>query len=139
MGNTISKQSISSEAAQKLINAACKKANEIGFNIAVSILDEGGNLKAFHRMDGAALIANSASQQKAYTAIGFGMPTGDAWYGFIKDDPILMNGAGSLKNFTLLGGGSPIMIDGDLTGAIGVSGGHYKQDEECVKAALSAF
>ena len=96
-------------------------------------------LKAFHRMDGAALIANSASQKKAFTAIGFGMPTGDAWYGFIKDDPILMNGADSLKDFTLLGGGSPIMVDGNLAGAIGVSGGHYKQDEECVDAALKAL
>ena len=139
MGNTISKQSISAEAAQRLISEACKKATEIGFNIAVTVVDEGGNLKAFHRMDGAPLIANSASKQKAFTAIGFGMPTGDAWYGFIKDDPILMHGAGSLKDFTLLGGGSPIMIDENLVGAFGVSGGHYKQDEECVEAALSAL
>jgi uncharacterized protein GlcG (DUF336 family) len=36
-----------------------------------------------------------------------------------------------------LGGGSPIIIDGVIVGAIGVSGGHYKQDEECVKNALS--
>ena len=139
MGNTISKQSISAEASLSLMKSACKKADEIGFKIAITILDDGGNLKAFHRMDGAALIANSASQQKAFTAIGFGMPTGDAWYGFIKDDPILMHGAGSLKDFTLLGGGSPIMIEGELAGAIGVSGGHYKQDEECVEAALKAL
>jgi uncharacterized protein GlcG (DUF336 family) len=139
MGNTISKLSVSAEAAQNLVDEACKKASEIDLKIAVTILDEGGNLKTFHRMDGAALIATSASQKKAFTAIGFGMPTGDAWYGFIKDDPILMNGADSLKDFTLLGGGSPIMVDGNLAGAIGVSGGHYKQDEECVEAALKAL
>ena len=135
--NTITKQGISAEAAQKIILNACEKAKEINLNIAITILDEGGNLKAFHRMDGAVLIANSASHKKAFTALGFGMPTGDTWYGFIKDDPILMNGASSLKDFTLLGGGSPIIINEILVGAIGVSGGHYKQDEECVNAALN--
>ncbi len=140
MGNNIiTKHSISVEAAQKLILNACNKAKDIKLNIAVTILDEGGNLKAFQRMDGAVLIANSASHKKAFTALGFGMPTGDTWYGFIKDDPILMNGANSLKDFTLLGGGSPIMIGGELVGAIGVSGGHYKQDEECVNAALNSL
>ena len=73
------------------------------------------------------------------TAVGFGISTGDSWYGFIKDDPILMNGADQLNDFILLGGGSPIMVDDKLVGAIGVSGGHYKQDEECVTAALGAL
>ena len=50
-----------------------------------------------------------------------------------------MHGAGSLKDFTLLGGGSPIIIDEEIVGAIGVSGGHYKQDEECVNAALNSL
>ena len=137
--NTITKQGISAEAAQKLILNACKKAKEINLNIAITVIDDGGNLKAFHRMDGSVLIANSASYKKAFTALGFGMPTGDTWYGFIKDDPILMNGASSLKDFTLLGGGSPITIGGEIVGAIGVSGGHYKQDEQCVNAALNSL
>jgi uncharacterized protein GlcG (DUF336 family) len=44
-----------------------------------------------------------------------------------------------LPDFILLGGGSPILVEGKLIGAVGVSGGHYAQDEECVKAALEAF
>jgi len=44
-----------------------------------------------------------------------------------------------VQDFVLLGGGSPIMINDELVGAIGVSGGHYKQDEECVQAGLSAI
>jgi uncharacterized protein GlcG (DUF336 family) len=137
--NTITKKGISAEATKKIILNACNKAKEINLNIAITIIDEGGNLKGFHRMDGAVLIANSASYKKAFTALGFGMPTGDTWYGFIKDDPILMNGSSSLKDFTLLGGGSPIIIDKQIVGAIGVSGGHYKQDEECVNAALKSL
>ena len=64
---------------------------------------------------------------------------GDKWYEIIKDDPILFNGIQQFEDFILLGGGSPV-LDGDaLIGAIGISGGYYKQDEDCVKAALDAF
>ncbi|MEI8138149.1 MAG: heme-binding protein, partial [Bacteroidota bacterium] len=87
--NTFTKKSISTMLAQQMIEAATKKAQEIGFSIAITIVDESGNLKAFSRMDSAPLIAIDASRKKAVTAVGFGFPTGDAWYNFIKDDPIL--------------------------------------------------
>jgi uncharacterized protein GlcG (DUF336 family) len=135
--NTFTKKSITSILAKQMLEAATKKAEEIGFAIAITIIDESGNLKAFSRMDNAPLISIDASRKKAVTAVGFGFPTGDAWYNFIKDDPILNDGAHNLKDFILLGGGSPITIDGTIVGAIGVSGGHYKQDEQCMKAALT--
>ncbi len=139
MRHTVPKQTISIELAHAMIAAAEKKAAEIGLAIAVTILDEGGVLKAFSRMDGAALVAVEASQKKALTAVGFGLPTGETWHNFIKDDPILLHGAQHLPNFILLGGGSPITVDGGLVGAIGVSGGHYHQDEVCVRAALEVL
>ncbi|HIA37293.1 MAG TPA: heme-binding protein [Flavobacteriales bacterium] len=131
------KESISATICTEMIGKAVTKAQEIGFGISITIVDEGGVTKAFHRMDNAPLVSIDASRKKAVTAVGFGMPTGDSWYGFIKDDPILMNGAGHLEDFILLGGGSPLMVNEKLVGAIGISGGHYKQDEECVTAALS--
>jgi uncharacterized protein GlcG (DUF336 family) len=131
------KKSITALLANQMIEAATKKAQEIGFSIAITIVDESGNLKAFSRMDNAPLISIDASRKKAITAVGFGFPTGDAWYNFIKDDPILNGGAHNLKDFILLGGGSPITIDATIVGAIGISGGHYKQDEQCMNAALS--
>ena len=67
------------------------------------------------------------------------MPTGKPWHDFIKDDPILSGGAPALEDFILLGGGSPIYVDGALVGAIGVAGGHYSKDEACVTAALEAL
>ncbi len=137
MSKVFKKESISATICTELIEKAVAKAQEIGFGISITIVDEGGVLKAFHRMDNAALVSIDASRKKAVTAVGFGMPTGDSWYGFIKDDPILMNGAGHLEDFILLGGGSPLMVNEKLVGAIGISGGHYNQDEECVTAALS--
>ena len=136
MRPTVTKQSISAELAHAMIAAAEKKAAEIGLAIAVTVVDEGGVLKAFSRMDGAALVAVGASRKKALTAVGFGIPTGETWHNFIKDDPILLHGAQHLDDFILLGGGSPIVVDGALVGAIGVSGGHYHQDEICTRAAL---
>ncbi len=133
---TISKKSISIILALQMIEEATKKATELGLCIAVTILDESGILKAFQRMDNAPLIAIDASRKKAITAIGFGFPTGEAWYNFIKDDPILHEGAQHLTDFILLGGGCPISLDGEIIGAIGISGGHYKQDEQCMQAAL---
>jgi uncharacterized protein GlcG (DUF336 family) len=119
-----------------MIEAAGEKAREIGFAICVTIVDESGVLKAFGRMDGAPLIAIDVSRQKAVTAVGFGMPTGQPWLDFVKDDPILARGVHDIHDFTLLGGGMPIVVEGAIVGAIGVSGGHYKQDEACASAAL---
>lgn len=136
MKHLIKKSSISLHLSNLMIEAAVKKGLEIGLNISVYIVDESGILKQFTRMDGAALISIDTARKKALTAVGFGMSTGNAWHDFIKDDPILLNGAQNITDFTLLGGGAPIVIDSELIGAIGISGGHYEQDELCVKAAL---
>ena len=86
-------------------------------------------------MDGAPPVSHGAALKKAQTALGFGMPTGDTWWKFIENDPVLREGVGALPDFILLGGGAPLRDQGEVIGAIGVSGGHYKQDEICVLAA----
>lgn len=134
--HTYVRPTITAELAHEMIRRAEAKARELGMAVTTVIVDESGVLKAYSRMDGAALVAGGASNKKAKTAVGFGMPTGDAWHDFIKGDPILMHGAQQLDDFILLGGGMPIVVDGAMVGAIGVSGGHYQQDEQCAKAAL---
>ena len=138
MHATFVRRSLSAELARALLDAAEAKASALGLAISVTVVDESGVLKAYARMDGAALVAEGASRKKALTAVGFGIPTGEAWHSFIKDDPILMHGAPQLDHFILLGGGLPIRVEGQLVGAIGVSGGHYHQDEACARAALEA-
>ena len=132
----VERRTISQACARALVQAAERKAAALGIAIATTIVDESGVLKIFSRMDGAPLVAIGASTKKATTAVGFGMPTGQAWYDFMRGDPILEGGVPQLDDFILLGGGSPIVWDGAMLGAIGVSGGHYKQDEACVEAAL---
>ena len=110
MSEVFEKQSISSELAHRVIAAAEAKATEMGVPMGIAICDEAGVLKAFSRMDGAALFAVQIAQDKAYTAVGFGMPSG-GWHDFIKDT---------------------------IVGAVGVSGGHYSQDMEVAQPGLAA-
>jgi len=139
MNKNFTKKSISHEAALEMIKAAFAKAQELEISISVCIVDESGISKVFARMDMAPLISIDVARQKAITAVGWGIPTGQSWHNFIKDDPILFEGVKAIKDFTLLGGGLPIFSNSNLIGAIGVSGGHYAQDIECAEAALNSL
>ena len=121
--------------AQQLLDAAVAKANASGQRSAICIVDAAGELKAFRRMDGAAKLAVQISQDKAYTAVAFGMPT-HAWHDFIKNDPPLRDGIVHTARLVVFGGGYPITVDGQIIGGIGVSGGHYTDDMEVAEAAI---
>jgi uncharacterized protein GlcG (DUF336 family) len=111
----------------------------MGVPMCIAVADPGGNLKAFSRMDGAALLSTQIAQDKAYTAVGFGMPT-HGWHDFIKDDAPLAAGAPTgIDRLVIFGGGYPITVDGKVVGAIGVSGGHYTQDQQVAEAGLAAL
>ena len=121
--------------AQQLLETAVARAHAMGQHSAITIVDAAGELKAFRRMDGAAKLAVQISQDKAYTAVAFGMPT-HMWHDFIKDDPPLRDGIVHTPRLIVFGGGFPITVDGETIGGIGVSGGHYSQDMEVAEAAI---
>ncbi|HEY6540782.1 MAG TPA: heme-binding protein [Ktedonobacteraceae bacterium] len=136
--NTFTKASITLEAAQRMIAGAEAKAREMGHPMCIAIVDSDGTLKAYSRMDGAPLLSVSISQDKAYTAISFGMATHE-WHEFIKDDPPLRDGIVKTDRLIVFGGGYPISVNEQVIGGIGVSGGHYSQDMEVAKAGLAAL
>src|SRR2546423_10103890 len=136
MANVVKKHSISAELAQKMVNAAVAKARELGVSENVAILDDGGNLKAFSRMDGAPILSIEMAQSKAYTAL-FGVSTQE-FFDFIQRDPSLLAGIPTLSRVAAWGGGFPIMVDGEIVGAIGLSGAPAVQnDVDCARAALA--
>jgi uncharacterized protein GlcG (DUF336 family) len=136
--SSIVKRSIDAETARRAIEAAARKAEEIGLKISVCITDESGQLKSFLRMDGAALLTVQIAQDKAWTAASYGIAT-HVWHEFIKNDPPLLHGITHTPRLVIFGGGYPIKEEGQMIGAIGISGGHYSQDMECCKAALAAI
>ena len=138
MADTVTRQSISLDAAQRVIAAAQAKATEMGLPAVIAVVDESGTLKAFSRMDGAALLSVDIAKDKAYTAIAFGIPT-DAWFDFIKDDPPLLHGITKVPRLMVFGGGYPLKVGDAIVGGIGVSGGHYHQDMEVAQAGVAAL
>ena len=136
MANVVKKHSISSELAQKMVSAAVAKATELGVSENVAILDDGGNLKAFSQMDGASVPTIEIAQNKAYTAL-FGVSTQE-FFDFIQGDPSLLAGIPTLPRVAAWGGGFPIKVNGEVVGAIGLSGAPTVQNDiDCARAALA--
>jgi uncharacterized protein GlcG (DUF336 family) len=135
---TLPHASVSQAAADKLIEAATAKASQMGLSMVIAVVDDSGVLKAFRRMDGAPLLSVEIATDKAYTAAAYKMPT-HAWFDFIKTDPPLLHGIVHTKRLVVFGGGYPVEVDGQVVGGIGVSGGHYTQDQEVAEAALAAL
>lgn len=126
---------ISNAFAKEMIQAAEQKANELGIAVNIAIVDPGGNLVAFSRMDHAPLLSLGIAQNKAYSAVAFKTPTHE-WYDMIKDEPSLKLGIVHTDRLVIFGGGYPIFEDEFLLGGIGVSGGSEEEDTLCCEAAL---
>lgn len=116
-----------SEATQ--VAAACAaEASTLGIAVCIAVTDNAGHLLHFVRMDGAPLLSSSIAQDKAYSVAAFnGLPT-DAWWGLIEKDAALVHGIVKTDRLIVFGGGRPCLVDGELVGAVGVSGGSADQD-----------
>jgi uncharacterized protein GlcG (DUF336 family) len=130
-------RTVTAEFARELIEAGERKSVEISVPMVIAVTDRDGVLKAFLRMDGAPLLSVRLAQDKAYTAAAFGLST-DGWHEFIKDDEPLRLGIPPTEGVVTFGGGYPIMLDGELIGGIGASGGHYTEDMQVASAALES-
>ena len=133
------KSSITIEAAERIIDAAVKKAQEMSKLMCIAVCDEDGTLKAFRRMDGAPLLSVQIAQDKAYTAISFGGLATHEWFEFVKNDPPLLHGIIKTDRLVVFGGGYAIKANGAIIGGIGVSGGHYTDDMQVAEAGLEAL
>ena len=100
----------------------------------ISVVDAGGHLLAFARMDGAFALSVDTALRKAQTAASYGVATGDIAAGI--DLKLAIATEGKRIN---LPGGLPVIVDGHVIGGIGVGSGTGEQDKEVAKAALAAF
>lgn len=129
---------ISTEAALAAVQAAVKAGAEMGCKVNAAVVDAGGHLVAFLRQNGAFLHSVGIAQDKAYTAVSFGMSSARL-YELIKDNPALRDGMAQRERLVAFAGGFPISIDGALIGGIGVSGASEEQDCLCAQAGLAAI
>ena len=137
MAKTLTVQTMSNELADELMAGAMAKAAEMQVPMCIALCDPSGTLVQFRRMDHAPLLSVQIAQDKAYTAVSFGMATHE-WHDFIKKDPPLLDGIVHTPRLVVFGGGYPVKVDGVMVGGIGVSGGHYSHDMDVAQAALAA-
>ena len=124
------------EVADQLIAKGIEKAEEIGVNMVLAVVDDGGNLVAFRRMEDSFLVSIDVAQGKAFSGAALRMPTsvlakavqpGAEIYGMEMARP------GKIITF---GGGYPLFSDGELIGGFGMSGGSAEEDMICAEYAI---
>jgi len=127
---------ITLDQAKRAMAAAELEAIKNSWQVAITILDSGNNMVMFHKIDNTQLASIGASEGKANTALRFKRPSK------ALDDAIAAGGAGlrllAVKDITPLEGGLPIVADGKIIGAIGVSGALSSQDAQVAKAGADA-
>lgn len=134
MATTRPSLKLTHEGALIALNAAIARAQELGVGQNITIVDDGGNLLAFIRMDGAKLLSIRTSQHKAMSAASHRMPSDN-----LLPELEMKLGLATGGALTNLEGGFPIIIDGVTVGAIGVGSGTGAQDVEVARAALRAL
>jgi len=129
---------VTAALARIAIDAAVKKAQEQGTLMDIAIVDAGGNLKAFHRMDGAFLASIDIAVKKAKTARGLNMPTTQLHDAAVPGAELY--GIEVTNGGMVIFGGGELLKDksGTIIGAIGVSGGTVANDVEAAKAGAAA-
>ena len=138
MDGLVSRRQLSLDLALSLLARVREEAEARDLALAAAVVDAAGHVLAIQRMDGTALGAMQLAVGKAYTAAAWATPSGEfsrstqpggADWGWNTTDPRVV----------VYAGGIPLLVDGELVGALGASGGAASEDEECVTAAASAL
>jgi uncharacterized protein GlcG (DUF336 family) len=125
------------EKAQKIIEAGIVKAKEIGQPMNIAVVDAGANLTAFMRMDGLGSI--DIAINKAFTAKAFDISTLELGRDSQPGDQFFGIHVSNQARVMIFAGGVPIKMNGQIVGAVGVSGGSGVQDQAVAEAAFAAW
>ena len=127
--------SITLNQANRVLRATLKKADELNIKVSAAVVDAGGRLVAFQRMDGAIWASAYGCQGKAVASAAFGRPSGEM--AARADQPTPRGIALAEGGHMIMGQGAvPIIRNGVVEGACGVGGGTSQQDEDCARAGV---
>lgn len=130
---------LSAADAEVLVAAAVEKSLEIGIPMCIAVTDESGNLIRFERMDGGKISSISIAIDKAFT--GAAARKGTHIYNQLCQprEPTFGIHITNGGRFSIIGGGLPIVVDGEVVGGIGVSSGTAGEDQIVAEAAVEQF
>jgi uncharacterized protein GlcG (DUF336 family) len=133
-------QKLSSAEVEIILTACRKKSREIGMPMDIAVMDEGGNLLHFERMDGAIVGGIALAIDKAYTAAIFGMRTEELGRGALPGGPDFGISSSDHGRIIIFGGGVPIVVENKILGSVGCSsGGSAEQDSTVAAAGVDAL
>ena len=127
------------DQAQLLVGAAVAKAKQIGQPMNIAVVDAGANLAAFARMDGAWLGSIDIAINKAFTARAFDISTLELGRNSQPGDQFFGIHESNRGRVMIFAGGLPLRTNGQVVGAVGVSGGSGEQDQAVAEAAAASF
>lgn len=127
------------ELAKQLIEGAEKKATELGIQMVISVVDEGGNLIAVHRMDDAWLASVDIAQNKAWTSVALKMPTANLAEATVPHAELYGLNTTNNGRLVLFGGGIPLVENDKVIGAVGASGSAVDHDIQVAQAGVDVF
>lgn len=127
------------EDVKKILAGAEAEARSIGVDMDIAVVDDGGHLLGFIRMDRAKVTSIQIAIDKAFTAAGTRKPTREYKAVGAPDGPAFGIHVSHQGRFTIFGGGVPILVDGECAGAVGCSSGSPDQDEQVARAGIDAW
>ncbi|SFE47768.1 Uncharacterized conserved protein GlcG, DUF336 family [Lentibacillus persicus] len=127
------------DLATKVISAAEKEAADIGVSMVITVLDDGGNLVATHRMDDAWLASIDIAKNKAWTSVALKMPTSNLAEATVPKAELYGLNTTNDGRIVVFGGGIPLLKEGKVVGAVGVSGSTVPHDVQVAEAAVKEF
>jgi uncharacterized protein GlcG (DUF336 family) len=131
---------LSGEDVQVIVAACRKKSKDIGMPMDIAVVDEGGNLLHFERMDGAIVGGITLAIDKAYTAAVFGIRTEELGRTAVPGGPDFGISSSDHGRITIFGGGVPIIVENKILGSVGCSsGGTSEQDSSVAAAGVDAL
>lgn len=134
-----SQQTISAEGAQRVVAAVVEAATRESCPSVVAVVDASGTLSAMLRMDGAPLIGATLAQRKAFTVIALGGADTSKVFDRLSSDLSRSAALSSVPEMTILPGAVPLVVDGAVIGAVGVSSTNGPLEHTLAQAAASAL
>jgi uncharacterized protein GlcG (DUF336 family) len=135
----MTKQALTLDGANAMVTAALAHAKSLGLQEVIAIYDDSEILKALVSMDGARVTSVNFALDKAYTSARRQAATQDLADTFASAPASTLQSFLKQPRLTLLGGGIPIMVNGQVVGGIGASGGSIPQDIEVANAGLAVI